>query len=110
VRAAVYVPGADDLVVETVTPLAPSERDVVVRVAASGVCHSDQAVIDGKRLGPIMLGHEATGLVEWAGWNGLADGEIRPLAGESVPARAGRRPVAMPRAAGEPCTATLTFT
>jgi S-(hydroxymethyl)glutathione dehydrogenase/alcohol dehydrogenase len=67
VRAAVYVPGADDLVVETVTPLAPSDRDVVVRVAASGVCHSDQAVIDGKRLGPIILGHEATGVVEWTG-------------------------------------------
>src|SRR6185503_18153805 len=66
-RAAVYVPGADDLVVETLTPLAPSDRDVVVRVAASGVCHSDQAVIDGKRLGPIVLGHEATGIVEWAG-------------------------------------------
>ena len=48
----IYVPGADDLVVETVTPLAPSDRDVVVRVAASGVCHSDQAVIDGKRLRP----------------------------------------------------------
>jgi S-(hydroxymethyl)glutathione dehydrogenase/alcohol dehydrogenase len=67
VRAAIYVPGADDLVVETVEPLAPSDRDVVVRIAASGVCHSDQAVIDGKRLGPIMLGHEATGTVEWAG-------------------------------------------
>jgi S-(hydroxymethyl)glutathione dehydrogenase/alcohol dehydrogenase len=67
VRAAIYVPGADDLVVETVTPLPASERDVVVRVAASGVCHSDQAVIDGKRLGPIVLGHEATGSVEWTG-------------------------------------------
>lgn len=66
-RAAIYLPGADDLVVETVTPLAPTARDVVVRVGASGVCHSDQAVIDGKRLGPIMLGHEATGIVEWCG-------------------------------------------
>jgi S-(hydroxymethyl)glutathione dehydrogenase/alcohol dehydrogenase len=67
VRAAIYVPGADDLVVERVTPLPPSDRDVVVRVDASGVCHSDQAVIDGKRLGPIMLGHEASGVVEWIG-------------------------------------------
>ena len=66
-RAAVYVPGADDLVVETVTPLPPADRDVTVHVSASGVCHSDQAVIDGKRLGPIMLGHEATGIVEWTG-------------------------------------------
>jgi S-(hydroxymethyl)glutathione dehydrogenase / alcohol dehydrogenase len=67
VRAAVYVPGADDLVVETLTPLTAGPRDVVVQVAASGVCHSDQAVIDGKRLGPIVLGHEATGTVEWTG-------------------------------------------
>jgi S-(hydroxymethyl)glutathione dehydrogenase/alcohol dehydrogenase len=65
VRAAIYVPGADELTVESVTPLPPGPRDVVVRVAASGVCHSDQAVIDGKRLGPIILGHEASGIVEW---------------------------------------------
>jgi S-(hydroxymethyl)glutathione dehydrogenase/alcohol dehydrogenase len=67
VRAAIYVPGADDLAVEAVTALPPAPRDAVVRVDASGVCHSDQAVIDGKRLGPIMLGHEATGVVEWVG-------------------------------------------
>ena len=66
-RAAVYLPGADDLAVETVTPIGPSDRDVVVRVTATGVCHSDQAVIDGKRMGPIMLGHETTGIVEWTG-------------------------------------------
>ena len=48
-RAAVYVPGADDLVVETVTPVPAADRDVIVRVTATGVCHSDQAVIDGKR-------------------------------------------------------------
>jgi S-(hydroxymethyl)glutathione dehydrogenase / alcohol dehydrogenase len=74
-RAAVYVPGADDLVVETVTPLPPADGDVILRVAASGVCHSDQAVIDGKRLGPIMLGHEATGIVEWTG---TAVSRVRP--------------------------------
>jgi len=47
VRAAIYLPGADELTVESVTPLPPGPRDVVVRVEASGVCHSDQAVIDG---------------------------------------------------------------
>jgi S-(hydroxymethyl)glutathione dehydrogenase/alcohol dehydrogenase len=46
-----------------------------VRVAASGVCHSDPAVIDGTRLGPIMLGHEATGIVEWTG---TAVSRVRP--------------------------------
>lgn len=66
-RAAVYVPGADDLSVEAVSALPPAPRDAIVRVDASGVCHSDQAVIDGKHLGPIVLGHEATGVVEWVG-------------------------------------------
>ena len=35
---------------------------------ASGVCHSDQAVID--RMpggGPMILGHEACGVVDWVG-------------------------------------------
>jgi len=62
-------------VVETVTPSGPSDRDVVVHVAATGVCHSDQAVIDGKRMGPIMLGHETTGIVEWIG---AAVSRVRP--------------------------------
>jgi S-(hydroxymethyl)glutathione dehydrogenase/alcohol dehydrogenase len=74
-RAAVYLPGADDLAVETVAPVPPAERDVVLRVTATGVCHSDQAVIDGKRMGPIMLGHETTGIVEWTG---AAVSRVRP--------------------------------
>jgi S-(hydroxymethyl)glutathione dehydrogenase/alcohol dehydrogenase len=58
-----------DLSVEEVTPLAPGPRDVVVRVDASGVCHSDQSVIDGKFPSPppTVLGHEGSGTVEWVG-------------------------------------------
>jgi S-(hydroxymethyl)glutathione dehydrogenase/alcohol dehydrogenase len=59
----------DDLQVEVVTMLEPSKTDVVVRIAASGVCHSDVAVFSGDSPmpPPVVLGHEAAGVVEWAG-------------------------------------------
>jgi S-(hydroxymethyl)glutathione dehydrogenase/alcohol dehydrogenase len=68
-RAAIFVGTDQDLSVEDVTPLAPGPRDVIVHVAASGVCHSDQSVIDGKFPGPppTVLGHEGSGTVEWVG-------------------------------------------
>jgi S-(hydroxymethyl)glutathione dehydrogenase / alcohol dehydrogenase len=51
--------------------LAPPERDeVLVKVAASGLCASDLNVIDGKRTlapFPLVLGHEAAGVVEAVG-------------------------------------------
>ena len=46
--------------------LAPPGRDeVLVRVRAAGLCHSDLSVIDGNRLRPVpmVLGHEAAGEV-----------------------------------------------
>lgn len=68
-RAAIFVGTDQDLAIEDVTAMAPGPRDVVVRVAASGVCHSDQSVIDGKFPGapPIVLGHEGAGTVDWVG-------------------------------------------
>ena len=66
-RAAIYVGSNDYLTVEDVTPIQPGPRDVIIHVDASGVCHSDQAVIDARLPGPIMLGHEASGVVEWTG-------------------------------------------
>lgn len=46
--------------------LAPPDRDeVLVRVRAAGLCHSDLSVIDGNRPRPVpmVLGHEAAGEV-----------------------------------------------
>lgn len=46
--------------------LAPPGRDeVLVRVRAAGLCHSDLSVIDGNRIRPVpmVLGHEAAGEV-----------------------------------------------
>jgi S-(hydroxymethyl)glutathione dehydrogenase / alcohol dehydrogenase len=55
--------------VETV-PLAPN--DVLVRVRAAGLCHTDIEVIDGslRYPMPIVLGHEAAGVVEAVGAGG----------------------------------------
>ncbi len=47
----------------------PGPRDVVVAVAAAGVCHSDLSVIDGTIpwKPPSVLGHEGAGVVEAVG-------------------------------------------
>jgi len=47
----------------------PRAGEVLVRITASGVCHSDLHVRDGEweRPGPIVLGHEGAGVVEEVG-------------------------------------------
>jgi alcohol dehydrogenase len=47
----------------------PGEGEVLVRVRAAGLCHSDLSVIDGNRPRPLpmVLGHEAAGTVEELG-------------------------------------------
>jgi Zn-dependent alcohol dehydrogenase len=47
----------------------PGPGEVLVRVRASGVCHSDQNAIDGtaRTPCPIVLGHEGAGIVEQVG-------------------------------------------
>src|SRR5579872_1327010 len=55
--------------VEEVELDAPKRNEVLVRMAASGICHSDLSVINGimpARL-PCVLGHEGSGIVEAVG-------------------------------------------
>ena len=56
--------------IETVTLDPPGSGEVLVRVAAAGVCHSDLHLVDGA-LGegrwPMVLGHEGAGVVEAVG-------------------------------------------
>src|SRR5947207_1730818 len=54
----------DDVVVE-----APHEGELKVRIAASGVCHSDLSMQNGTVTPniPMILGHEAAGVVEEVG-------------------------------------------
>ncbi|WP_258724974.1 alcohol dehydrogenase catalytic domain-containing protein [Cellulomonas sp. NS3] len=43
----------------------PGPGEVLVRIEAAGVCHSDLSVVDGSRVRPVpmLLGHEAAGVV-----------------------------------------------
>jgi S-(hydroxymethyl)glutathione dehydrogenase/alcohol dehydrogenase len=64
-QAALFTGVGEPLSVEAVDLLPPGPTDVVVEIGASGVCHSDLAVIDGDRPlpAPAVLGHEAAGHV-----------------------------------------------
>jgi S-(hydroxymethyl)glutathione dehydrogenase/alcohol dehydrogenase len=57
------------LVVEDIQHGTPGPREVLVRTAATGVCHSDLHVLDGALPNPvpIVLGHEPAGVVEAVG-------------------------------------------
>jgi len=68
-RAAIFTANDADLSVEDVTPTDAGPRDVIVRVAASGICHSDLSVINGTLPvpPPMILGHEGAGVVEKVG-------------------------------------------
>jgi alcohol dehydrogenase len=54
---------------EEVELLPPRAGELLVRVGAAGVCHSDISVVDGSRVRPLpmALGHEAAGVVEEVG-------------------------------------------
>lgn len=57
------------LSVEDVTLAGPGPGEVLVRIVAAGLCHSDLSVVNGDRPRPLpmVLGHEAAGVVEEVG-------------------------------------------
>jgi S-(hydroxymethyl)glutathione dehydrogenase/alcohol dehydrogenase len=69
--AAVFRQVHAPLTIEQVEIDQPWEREVLVRTAATGVCHSDLHVVDGAGRfpldRPIVLGHEGAGVVEAVG-------------------------------------------
>src|SRR3984893_10290573 len=71
INAAVFRKVHEALTIETVDIDKPRGREVLVRTAATGVCHSDLHVIDGlSRYNldtPFVLGHEGSGVVEAVG-------------------------------------------
>jgi S-(hydroxymethyl)glutathione dehydrogenase/alcohol dehydrogenase len=64
-RAAVLDVAGEPTRIEELELDAPQAGELLVRIAASGVCHSDLHVRDGDwpRPGPIVLGHEGAGVV-----------------------------------------------
>lgn len=68
-RAAVLYDVGQPLTVEEVELDPPRQGEVLVRIAATGVCHSDLHYITGDLVMPlpVVLGHEAAGVVEAVG-------------------------------------------
>lgn len=80
-RAAVVREPCGPFVFEEITLDDPQPDEVLVRIIACGICHTDIAARDGL-IGldfPAVLGHEGAGIVEKAGTNA---GRIR--AGDRV--------------------------
>ncbi len=68
IRAA-YVPRANTLTVNTVELEPPQEAELLIRMKAAGVCHSDLHTLKGelRTKPPLVLGHEGAGIVEALG-------------------------------------------
>jgi alcohol dehydrogenase len=86
----------------------PGQGEVLVRIRAAGLCHSDLSVINGDRPRPLpmALGHEAAGVVEALG-EGVADLKCGdhvvlvfvPSCGHCAPCAEGRPALCEPGAA-----------
>lgn len=96
------------LAIETLELDPPGRDEVLVRIAAAGLCHSDLSVINGQRPRPLpmALGHEAAGIVEAVGpgVTDLAPGDhvvmvFVPSCGHCVPCAGGRPALCEPGAA-----------
>ena len=68
------------LVVDEITLDGPGPGEVLVEIVGAGLCHSDLSVVDGSRPRPLpmVLGHEASGIVREIGGRGLSPGEFVP--------------------------------
>lgn len=70
IRAAVLRRRGGPLAIETLETEGPRDDEVLVRVVASGICHTDIRYVDDwydESEGPLVLGHEGAGVVEKAG-------------------------------------------
>lgn len=86
----------------------PGAGEVLVKIAAAGLCHSDLSVVNGSRPRPLpmVIGHEASGVVEEVGpgVSGLERGDhvvfvFVPSCGACVPCNEGRPALCEPGAA-----------
>lgn len=68
-KAAILYDSAQPLAVQEVDLSPPQSGEVLVRLAASGICHSDVNIVRGEANAPlpVVLGHEAAGFIEEVG-------------------------------------------
>ncbi|SAL61799.1 S-(hydroxymethyl)glutathione dehydrogenase/class III alcohol dehydrogenase [Caballeronia choica] len=104
------LPYADSrpLRIEAIELAPPGPDEVLIKIAAAGLCHSDLSVINGDRPRPMpmALGHEASGVVEELG-AGVTDLKVGdhvvvvfvPSCGHCAPCAEGRPALCEPGAA-----------
>ena len=100
IRAAVLERFGEPLVVQEVELAAPKAGEVLVRLHACGVCHTDMYTasgVDPSGYSPCVLGHEGAGVVEAVGEGvtSVAPGDhvvtlFSPQCGECVNCRSGK--------------------
>lgn len=87
------------LTIETVELEEPEENEVLIKIGAAGLCHSDLSVINGSRPRPMpmALGHEAAGEIVQTGpkVTDFEEGDhvvctFIPSCGHCIPCREGR--------------------
>lgn len=95
------------LVIEELDLDPPGAEEVLVRIGAAGLCHSDLSVINGNRPRPVpmVLGHEAAGTVVQVGSaiRDLSPGDrvvmtFQPTCGACLPCAEGRPALCIPGA------------
>ena len=95
------------LAIEEIDLDPPGQGEVLVKIGAAGLCHSDLSVINGDRPRPtpMALGHEAAGIVEEVGpgVSDLAKGDhvvmvFMPSCGHCLPCAEGRPALCEPGA------------
>jgi len=87
------------IAIETLELDDPGQGEVLVKIAAAGLCHSDLSIVNGDRPRPLpmVIGHEAAGIVEKCGpgVDDLKKGDhvvlvFMPSCGRCVPCAEGR--------------------
>ena len=96
------------IVVEEIELDEPGDGEVLAKISAAGLCHSDLSVVNGSRPRPLpmVIGHEASGVVEKLG-PGVSSLEVGdhvvfvfvPSCGACVPCNEGRPALCEPAAA-----------
>ncbi len=81
VKAAILIAVQEPLVVDDVELAEPKRGEVLVRLAASGLCHADLHAMTGDRPRPLpaVIGHEGAGVVE-----AIGEGVARRRVGDHV--------------------------
>ncbi len=67
IQAAVARAGTDRLAIESLDMEEPRPGEIVVRLVATGICHTDLKIRERGTPSPIVLGHEGAGIVEKIG-------------------------------------------